>query len=130
MKVRDYKGHQMSNSLNAFNFYKKKTGRSLEGDMSQVAKIKGFQQKIMEDRFDDLTPEELKVFGEIDAVTTLSNIYCALRQAGDMEMRKLSFEEIIDRDQITIDDIQSEEFMEALMYLMGSNEKSKKLVAK
>lgn len=126
MKVRDYKGHQMSNSLNAFNFYKKKTGRSLEGDMIQVAKIKGFQKKIMEDKFDELTPEELKVFGEIDAITTLSNIYCALRQAGDVEMRKLTFEEIIDHDQITIDDIQSEEFTEALMYLMGSNEKSKK----
>lgn len=126
MKVKEFKGHVMSNSLNAFNFYKKKTGRSLEGDMLQVAKIKSFQGKIIDDKMDELTPEELAIFTSIDVVTTLSNIYCALRQAGDMEMRKLSFEEIIDHDELTIDDIQSEEFIDALLYLMGTEEKSKK----
>ena len=126
MKVKEFKGHVMSNSLNAFNFYKKKTGRSLEGDMLQVAKIKSFQGKIIDDKMDELTPEELVIFTSIDVVTTLSNIYCALRQAGDMEMRKLSFEEIIDLDELTIDDIQSEEFIDALLYLMGTEEKSKK----
>lgn len=126
MRVKDYKGHMMSNSLNAFNFYKKKTGRSLEGDMINVAKVKDFQKKVEEDKFDELTQEEIDTLASIDAVSTLSNIYCALRQAGDMNVRGLTFEEIIDKDQITLEDIQSTEFMEVIIYLLGKDEKSKK----
>ncbi len=120
LKLAEYKGHKMSNSLNAFLFYKKRTGRTLEGDSLRLVSIKALQDKLANDKLDELSPEEINQLANADLVTTVSNMYCAFRQAGDEEVRKLSFEDIIDKDELTMEDIQSQELLDVLMSLLNS----------
>ena len=127
MRVSEYKGYRLSSAMSAYNFYKRSTGHSLQGDITKITAANPVLNKLSKlGESDDanLTEKEIKLLEEIDFFGIISEMYCAFRKAGDPSVRNMSTEELLDHDEIGIED--QEELAVAVTKILGGSESSKK----
>lgn len=127
MRVSEYKGRRLSSAMSAYNFYKRSTGHSLQGDITKITAANPVLNKLSKlGESDDanLTEKEIKLLEEIDFFGIISEMYCAFRKAGDTSVRNMSTEELLDHDEIGIED--QEELAVAVTKILGGSESSKK----
>lgn len=119
MKTAAYKGHTLGNSVSAFNFYKRNTGRGLQADVTVLSKANTISAKL--EHPETLDDGDLALLEKVDIPGVVINIYVAMRQAGDAEARKKSAIEI--QDELEIGDLSDPELLGVITELLGAGSK-------
>lgn len=119
MRTASYKGNILGNSVSAFNFYKKNTGRGLQADVAILSRANAVSSKL--EHPETLTDADLDLLGKVDIPGVVVNMYVALRQAGDEEARKKNPLQI--QDELEFADLQDPELLRIITELMGAGSK-------
>ena len=116
MRTAAYKGRTLGNSVSAFSFYKRNTGRGLQADVAVLTKANAALLKL--DSADELTKDDIDMIEKVDVPGILINLYVALRQAGDHEARSKNPLDI--QDELSINDMSDPELLNVITELLSS----------
>lgn len=114
MRQLSYNGKTLGNACSVYGIYKKNTGRGFTSDVAMLAKIGKIQTKL--ENPETLTDDDIELLNKVDTGIIITNLYVALRQAGDSEAYSKKAIDIA--NEITMDDINNPELINVITELV------------